>query len=480
MIKTEFPEIRIDYFLTNPNVAPPLACFLSHVHSDHLLGLESLRAPFIYCSAATKEVSFSPLLLSRDADSCVNSDSHQLQILLRLEKFPHRLNFAKGILEYRIQTYRHLSKLLKPIPLSTPTTIELSPDNEIRVTLFDANHCVGAVMFLIEGSGKAILYTGDIRSEPWWVNSLVRNPVLLPYATGSRTLDTIYLDTTFATKAESHREFQSKAQGLKELLEKVQRFSKDTIFFVEAWTFGYEDVWIALSNFLGEKVHLDQYRYGIYTSLAKANNGLGCFDSPALSGFKVGNHYKEGCLTLDHNTRIHSCEHGFACPIINEFRNPNVVRIVPIISRATDGREMHEVGVGGGKGDLDLVHELEFQDSNALRMLMQRCASSIDDEKTLFSVYQMLIESSTEGRHRSRLTLLMNDVEAVDDMELDKFIDILVRQANDKPIIGSMREDRASTSKTDDLPKEITFPYSRHSSYDELCALVEAFHPRDI
>lgn len=61
IIETEFPEIRIDYFLANPNAAPPLACFLSHVHSDHLLGLESLRAPFVYCSAATKEVSFSLL-----------------------------------------------------------------------------------------------------------------------------------------------------------------------------------------------------------------------------------------------------------------------------------------------------------------------------------------------------------------------------------------------------------------------------------
>lgn len=285
----------------------------------------------------------------------------------------------------------------------------------------------------------------------------------------------IYLDTTFANKADPCREFQSKAQGLKELLEKVQRYPKETVFYIEAWTFGYEDVWVALSNFLGQKVHLDQYRYGIYTSLAKANNGLGCLESPTLAGFKVGNHYKEGCLTRDHNTRIHSCEHGFACPTINEFRNPNVVRIVPLISRTVDGMEMHELGVGGGKGDLDQVHELELQDSSSLGMLMQRCASSIGNEKALFSVYQMLAESFTAGKYRSRLTSLLNGVEAFDDMELDNFIDILVKQANAK-----LNRNRASTSRTDDLPEEITFPYSRHSSYHELCALVEAFHPRDI
>jgi phosphoribosyl 1,2-cyclic phosphodiesterase len=55
-IVSEFPDIRIDYFRNSPNHPPPLACFLSHVHSDHLQGLESLKAPFVYCSPATKEV----------------------------------------------------------------------------------------------------------------------------------------------------------------------------------------------------------------------------------------------------------------------------------------------------------------------------------------------------------------------------------------------------------------------------------------
>lgn len=53
----------------------------------------------------------------------------------------------------------------RPIPLQVPTEIELTPKSRIRVTLFDANHCIGAVMFLIEGDGKAVLYTGDIRGE---------------------------------------------------------------------------------------------------------------------------------------------------------------------------------------------------------------------------------------------------------------------------------------------------------------------------
>ena len=192
----EFPDIRIDYFRGDP----ASAYLLSHVHTDHLVGLERKPANFVYCTPATRD------------------------ILLRLEKYPHRMNFAKGILEEQVRTFRHLKDLLKAISLEVPTEIELASGRTIRVTAFDANHCVGSCMFLIEGNGKAILYTGDIRSEVWWVNSLVRNPILLPYAYPSdgdpiKRLDCIYLDTTFVVsgKDDAYRDFASKAQGLHEL-----------------------------------------------------------------------------------------------------------------------------------------------------------------------------------------------------------------------------------------------------------------------
>lgn len=231
-IVEEFPGIRIDYFRTIPGQANPSVRFLSHVHSDHLQGLEMSGGPFIYCSPATRE------------------------LLLRLEKYPHRINFFKGILESPKMTYKHLKKLLKTIPLNTPTEIELWPARSIRVTLLDANHCIGAVMFLIEDENKAILYTGDIRSESWWVNSLIRNPVVLPFSHGLKRLDKIYLDTTFATKEDVHRQFPTKSAGLKDLIDQVLKYPKDTMFHFNAWTFGYEDVWIALSSALLCQVRL--------------------------------------------------------------------------------------------------------------------------------------------------------------------------------------------------------------------------------
>ena len=152
-----------------------------------------------------------------------------------MEKTPSRLNYAQGISEKRSPNYKDLGKLVKSLPLETPVVLKLKPDLRIQVTLLDANHCVGAVMFLIEGAGKAILYTGDIRSEPWWVNSIARNPCMVEYSFGLKQLDCLYLDTS---NLEDYR-LQTKAEGLRELLEKVAEYPKNTIFHFQAWTYGY-------------------------------------------------------------------------------------------------------------------------------------------------------------------------------------------------------------------------------------------------
>lgn len=294
----EFPDIRIDYFRASPKEAPrPLAFFLSHVHSDHLQGLEACKSPFIYCSPATKE------------------------ILLRLEKYPHRMNFAKGILEARKQTYRHLKTLLKAIPLETPTVLELAPGRYIRTTLFDANHCTGACVFLIEDESRAIMYTGDIRSEQWWVDSLTRHPLLLPFScqnNGSpiKRLDCLYLDTTFASSSAHCKQFATKQEGITELLAAVAKYPADMTFYFDSWTFGYEEVWLALSAFLRSQIHVDDYRYGLYHALTKAN-GPRPNELNQLIGYHCGNHYQVGCLTRA-QARLHSCEYGAGCEVFDK------------------------------------------------------------------------------------------------------------------------------------------------------------------
>ncbi|KAL4891692.1 beta-lactamase-like protein [Aspergillus ambiguus] len=389
----EFPFIQIDYFRKSPDRPAPLACFLSHVHSDHLQGLESFRAPFIYCSPATRE------------------------LLLRIEKYPHRLNFSRGVLESRRLHYKHLSRLLKPIPLNTATVIELTPRSSIRVTLFDANHCTGAVMFLIEGDGKAILYTGDIRAEFWWVNSLVRNPILLPYTLGSKRLDKIYLDTTFARASSIYRTFPSKAEGLAELLQKVASYPDDTIFYFRAWTFGYEEVWIALSASLDSKIHVDRYQLGLYQSL----RGIDAV-TPALCGFELGNRLVPGCLSEEKHSRIHSCEPGVHCAAVP---SPNTVYIFPIVNRTTDGTRIPEEGAGGGGGDLYQLHELELPDQSAVEQLEQLCREKITDTQLLSQTRQAL----NAAFHSKRRTLPLDPDGVKDDQDipLEHLIHILTR-----------------------------------------------------
>jgi len=95
-----------------------------------------------------------------------------------------------------------------------------------------ATHELTSLVF--EGGGKAVLYTGDIRSEPWFVNTLTRSPYLVEYACGLKSLDTIYLDTSFIDDIP----FQTKAEGIRELLQKVAKYPPDTIFHLQAWTYG--------------------------------------------------------------------------------------------------------------------------------------------------------------------------------------------------------------------------------------------------
>ena len=79
---------------------------------------------------------------------------------------------------------------------------------------------------------------------------------MIPYAHGIRHLDKIYLDTTFAPERHDIPAFPTKAEGLKELLSKVAEYPLETTFHFHAWTFGYEEVWIALANALNSQVTL--------------------------------------------------------------------------------------------------------------------------------------------------------------------------------------------------------------------------------
>lgn len=121
--------------------------FLSHMHSDHTTGLTSTwsNRP-IYCSPTTAT-----------------------------------------LLKVRLQVKE---QWIHPLEVGEPHLLPLDDIGKERltVTLIDANHCPGAVMFLFEAYFGSILYTGDFRYTP----SMLREPCLRT----NTTIDVLYLDNT--------------------------------------------------------------------------------------------------------------------------------------------------------------------------------------------------------------------------------------------------------------------------------------------
>lgn len=90
--------------------------FLSHMHADHTAGLSSTWRRPLYCSPLTAR-----------------------------------------LLHHRLQVPRCW---IRPLEVGQSHAL----GEEVTVTLLDANHCPGAVMFLFEGAFGTILYTGTGRA----------------------------------------------------------------------------------------------------------------------------------------------------------------------------------------------------------------------------------------------------------------------------------------------------------------------------
>ncbi|KAH9949777.1 hypothetical protein B0H21DRAFT_889437 [Amylocystis lapponica] len=300
--------IRVDDFSTLDLRKYVALHLLTHTHTDHLNGLSARSFG-------------SQVVCSQDAKG----------MLLRHEVYAERALKDADIRTEYVKTFSHLKvhpmtnldgsydlvhsrDLLKTIPLNTPTQFNLSDSESVVITALDANHCPGAVMFLIEGKKGAILHTGDFRAEPWFLESLTKNPFIQPYLmppdmefepqkdnngtenathTGVvRRLEAIYLDTAclFGTLG-----VPTKDEATSGLVSLMTLLPDTTYFFINAWTWGYEDVLKAVARGFGSKIHVDRYKYSQYSRLA-------------------GDPFLRCIITEDASTtRFHACERFNRC-----------------------------------------------------------------------------------------------------------------------------------------------------------------------
>lgn len=157
---------------------------------------------------------------------------------------------------------------LHPLPLNTPTVIE-SNGRPITVTLFDANHCPGAVMFLFQIGKRNILHVGDFR---WNTQFMLQHaPPLRAMSNKQMALDELFLDTTYCNEKYTlpNQKVAINAAievAIREVNEARSRDERILMIF-GAYTIGKERIYLSVAERLKMKVYVDTRRYRILSAL---------------------------------------------------------------------------------------------------------------------------------------------------------------------------------------------------------------------
>ncbi|KAL8274009.1 hypothetical protein Esti_002098 [Eimeria stiedai] len=169
------------------------------------------------------------------------------------------------------------------LPMGQPTKV-----HGIDVTLIDANHCPGSVMFLFEGPGVGrCLHCGDFRFSPTMLQIL--NPKLdetqtLAEPSSPRQLDRVYLDTTYAGSKYSfapQQEVLLKAQELAAAALKESASAGPVRFLVGTYTIGKERVALHLARSLGLRIFASKPKRRILSCLQFSSEDKALFtESP--------------------------------------------------------------------------------------------------------------------------------------------------------------------------------------------------------
>ena len=287
----EYPSISLDRF--DGNNMDSVVYFLSHCHSDHMVGLDY------------------PEFASRLSDNAYTLYCH-----------PVTAGLLRGM-----SRYEHLYPFIEPLPSDEPHSIPIpgNPTGYVSVTLIPAGHCPGSVMFLIDGESGTVLYTGDFRLH---VGQTKKLQSLFTVTGAKYTFDSVYVDTTFFT--EKAVTIPSRETCLDMIIKTTSNWiqregAKRIVHIFSRSNYGYEFLMITLSKYFKTKVHVTTSQFQRYRYVPSIRE----------------------CLTTDTNTDIHFCQHGdrnadrHDMPCSMHFDAvPDVLQIIPSVMYFTRGNKV--------------------------------------------------------------------------------------------------------------------------------------------
>jgi DNA cross-link repair 1C protein len=155
-----------------------------------------------------------------------------------------------------------------------------------------------------------------------------------------------------------------------------------------------------------------------------------------------------------------------------------VVWITPIITRSKEGVVVPELGAGYGGGDMHQASELEVPNIGSVSELEELCKQIVKQPTNLRRLLSRI--DSARSSKDLKMSLAGMDLDNDEEITLQEFAERLVGLENVTSITGNERIFDKPCSHGGPLKDTVHFPFSRHSSYDELCSLVAAFKPGDI
>lgn len=154
-----------------------------------------------------------------------------------------------------------------------------------------------------------------------------------------------------------------------------------------------------------------------------------------------------------------------------------MVWITPIVTRSKEGLIVPELGAGDGGHDLREAPELELGNITSIRDLEELCKQQIEDPAASVKLLSKFKAALLSGDKNMALDGL--DLNAEKDISLQEFLQRM--STTDRAQTAPVDEPQSCRASDPGLLSNIVhYPFSRHSSYTELCALVAAFKPADI